>query len=174
MVHDGTACLDALSPGQQRVLELRAGVGPRTPHTRAGTAAILDISMPAVIRRERAGLRRLRALDCGGAAAGAGAGAPVSGPVARGLALTAAVRQGQSGAAAPSRTTGSAAQADGAVKDALADSGPGDTPPGTIELPQSAPESPGENLTLFAIVIGLTLLGFAAAAVARRRRRYLL
>jgi hypothetical protein len=184
-VRENGACLIALPTAQQRVLELRAGVGPRRPHTRAGTAAILDVSRATVIQRERAGLKRLRGLDCGG-----GGGAPVSGPMARGLALTAAFQQGQSAAmSAPatataggdddgSQTQGTTTEADKGdigVKDAVADSGPADPPAGTIQVPTSPAEGgSGSDAMLLAAIGALTLLGFGAAAIERRRRRYLL
>jgi hypothetical protein len=185
-VRENGACLIALPTAQQRVLELRAGVGPRRPHTRAGTAAILHVSRATVIQRERAGLKRLRGLDCGGS----GGAAPVSGPVARGLDLTAAAQQGQSAAmTAPatataggsgdgSQTQGTATEADKGdigVNDAVADSGPADPPAGTIQVPTSPAEGgSGSDAMLLAAIGALTLLGFGAAAIERRRRRYLL
>jgi hypothetical protein len=182
-VRENGACLTALPTAQQRVLELRAGVGPRRPHTRAGTAAILNVSRATVIQRERAGLKRLRGLDCGGS----GGGAPVSGPMARGLALTEAVQQGQSSAltappatatAGGSETKGTATEADKGdigVKDAVADSGSTDPQPGTIQIPTSPAEGgSGSDAMLLAAIGALTLLGFGAAAIERRRRRYLL
>jgi hypothetical protein len=180
-VRENAACLTALPTAQRRVLELRAGVGPRRPHTRAGTAAILDVRRSTVIQRERAGLKRLRGLDCGGS----GGAAPVSGPVARGLALIEAVRQGQSAAMTATSTAdgGDGGQTKGTatgkgdigVKDAVADSGPTDPQPGTIQVP--APPSEGGSVSdamLLAVIGTLTLLGFGAAAIERRRRGYLL
>jgi hypothetical protein len=72
-----SGCLDELSGVQQRVLELRAGVGSASPRTRQGVARVLDIRVQRVRRIERNGLRRARALDradaCGGAALGGAA-----------------------------------------------------------------------------------------------------
>jgi hypothetical protein len=109
--------------------------------------------------------------------------------VARGLALTEAVRQGQS-AALTARATASAGGADGGqatgtateadngdigVKDAVADSGPTDPQPGAIQVPAPPSEGgAGSGAMLLAAIGALTLLGFGAAAIERRRRRYLL
>jgi hypothetical protein len=93
--------------------------------------------------------------------------------------MTAAVEQGQSAAtalapAAP-RATGTATQdGDIHVKYAIAGPGPADTPPGTLELPQPGGDDPRHDATLLAIVGALTVFGFAATAIERRRRRYLL
>ena len=54
-----------LSVPQRRVLVLRAGLGPRERHSRRATAAALDLPLARVRHRERAGLRRLRALAGG-------------------------------------------------------------------------------------------------------------
>ena len=67
-------CLDELAPTQQRVLELRAGVGAGPPRTRRGVARVMDIRVKQVWRLERRGLRNARAVarsdSCGSAAAG--------------------------------------------------------------------------------------------------------
>jgi hypothetical protein len=73
-------CLDDLSTSQQRVLELRAGVGAADPRSRRGVARVLDLRVDRVARIERRGLRNARALartdGCGSAAGGA---APILG-----------------------------------------------------------------------------------------------
>jgi hypothetical protein len=56
-------CLDALPARVRRVLVLRAGVGPARPHSRAGVARALGLSVRRVARLERRGLRTLRRLD---------------------------------------------------------------------------------------------------------------
>jgi hypothetical protein len=70
LVAASRGCLAALPAAERRVLVLRAGLGPRDPRSRRATAARLDVPLAAVRRRERAGVRQLRALggDCGGAA----------------------------------------------------------------------------------------------------------
>ncbi len=69
-------CLDELAQTQQRVLELRAGVGAGPPRTRRGVARVMDIRVKQVWRLERRGLRNARAVarsdGCGSAAAGGG------------------------------------------------------------------------------------------------------
>ena len=69
-------CLDELAHTQQRVLELRAGVGAGPPRTRRGVARVMDIRVKQVWRLERRGLRNARAVarsdSCGSAAAGGG------------------------------------------------------------------------------------------------------
>jgi hypothetical protein len=69
LVTASRSCLGMLPAAQRRVLVLRAGLGPRDPRSRRATAARLDLPLDTVRRRERAGLRELRALDgsCGGA-----------------------------------------------------------------------------------------------------------
>ena len=62
-----TGCLDDLSPGQRRVLRLRAGVGEQPARSRTGVAKRLDISVKRVARLETTGLRRLRTLHGRGA-----------------------------------------------------------------------------------------------------------
>jgi Sigma-70, region 4 len=73
-----SGCLDELPSTQQRVLELRAGLGEASPRTRRGVARELDIRVQRVRRIERRGLRRARELDRAGAcspvAAGGGGG----------------------------------------------------------------------------------------------------
>ncbi len=64
-----TACLDALSSAQRRVLMLRAGVGAGPPRSRGGVAKKLRISERRVVRLERTGLSRLRSLARQGACA---------------------------------------------------------------------------------------------------------
>ena len=77
-------CLDELAHDQQRVLELRAGVGAGPPRTRRGVARVMDIRVKRVWRLERRGLRNARAVarsdGCGSAAAGGGTIALPSGP----------------------------------------------------------------------------------------------
>jgi hypothetical protein len=69
-------CLDELSYGQRRVLQLRAGVGAGPPRSRRGVARTLDIRVDRVRKLERRGLRNARALaradGCGSASAGGG------------------------------------------------------------------------------------------------------
>jgi len=74
LVRAAGACLGGLPVAQRRVLALRAGIGARDPHSRRATAAALDLTVPEVRRRERAGLRQLRALagDCGSTASNGG------------------------------------------------------------------------------------------------------
>jgi hypothetical protein len=77
-------CLDELAYAQQRVLELRAGVGAGPPRTRRGVARVLDIRVKRVWRLERRGLRNARSVarsdGCGSAAASGGTSALASGP----------------------------------------------------------------------------------------------
>ena len=77
-------CLDQLASEQQRVLELRAGVGAGPPRTRRGVARVMDIRVKQVWRLERRGLRNARTVarsdGCGSAAAGGGTIALASGP----------------------------------------------------------------------------------------------
>jgi hypothetical protein len=72
-----SGCLDELSSAQRRVLVLRTGLGSADPRSRRGVARALDIRVRRVVRLERRGLRRARALDragaCGTASAGGGA-----------------------------------------------------------------------------------------------------
>ncbi|HYH89869.1 MAG TPA: sigma factor-like helix-turn-helix DNA-binding protein [Solirubrobacteraceae bacterium] len=67
------SCLDGLPALEQRVLELRSGLGPRRPRSRAGVGRALDLSPRRVGRLERRGLRRLRGLARGGRCAGGSA-----------------------------------------------------------------------------------------------------
>ena len=77
-------CLDELADDQQRVLELRTGVGAGPPRTRRGVARVMDIRVQWVSRLERRGLRNARAIarsdGCGSAAASGGASVLASGP----------------------------------------------------------------------------------------------
>jgi hypothetical protein len=71
-VGDLRQCVDQLSDPQQRVLTLRAGLGPLPPLSRTQVARRLDLTRGQTGRIERRGLRRLGALDgagrCGGVA----------------------------------------------------------------------------------------------------------
>lgn len=71
-------CLDDLRSGERRVLDLRAGVGPRVPLTRPQVALRLDLGVAQTGRIERRGLRRLDALAGAGACGGAGAAAAIT------------------------------------------------------------------------------------------------
>ena len=58
---------------ERRVLSLRAGVGRLRAHTRSQVARITHLRRVRVIKLERRGLRRLRALNRAGACQDAGA-----------------------------------------------------------------------------------------------------
>jgi hypothetical protein len=66
-------CLSRVPRSERRVLSLRAGVGRLRPHTRSEVARITHLRRARVIRLERGGLRRLRALNRAGACQDAGA-----------------------------------------------------------------------------------------------------
>ena len=76
-VADLRQCIDRLSDEQQRVLMLRAGLGPRPALSRTQVAHRLDLGRAQTGRIERRGLRRLGALDAAGRC-GAGGGAAAS------------------------------------------------------------------------------------------------
>jgi hypothetical protein len=61
-------CLAALPDSSRRVLELRSGIGPGRPRSRARVATMLELPARRVGRLERSGLRRVRAFarDGGG------------------------------------------------------------------------------------------------------------
>lgn len=67
-------CLDDLGPGERRVLDLRAGVGPGTPLSRPRVARRLGLGLAQTRRIERRGLRRLDTLASAGACGGATSG----------------------------------------------------------------------------------------------------
>ena len=67
-------CLDDLGPGERRVLDLRAGVGPGTPLSRSQVARRLGLGVSQTRRIERRGLRRLDTLASAGACGGATSG----------------------------------------------------------------------------------------------------
>jgi hypothetical protein len=73
------SCLPRLATGERRVLALRAGVGEQRPHSRAAVARITGWPRSRVLRLERQGLRRLRALGTCSTVAGAGLSAPAGG-----------------------------------------------------------------------------------------------
>ena len=91
-VEDARQCLDNLGPGERRVLGLRAGIGPRSPLTRAQVANRLDLGVAQTGRIERRGLRHLDAL--------AGAGACGGTATTAGSLMTAGARAGANGDAA--------------------------------------------------------------------------
>jgi hypothetical protein len=103
LVAASRGCLAALPAAERRVLVLRAGLGPRDPRSRRATAARLDVPLAAVRRRERAGVRQLRALggDCGGAAvspsAASAAGAMLASTTTAGTAAGGQARPGGDG-----------------------------------------------------------------------------
>ena len=66
-------CLSRVPRSERRVLSLRAGVGRLRPHTRSEVARITHLRRARVVKLERRGLRRLRALDRAGACQDAGA-----------------------------------------------------------------------------------------------------
>jgi hypothetical protein len=66
-------CLSRVPRSERRVLSLRAGVGRLRPHTRSEVARITHLRRARVIKLERRGLRRLRALNRAGACQDAGA-----------------------------------------------------------------------------------------------------
>ncbi|HEV7771691.1 MAG TPA: hypothetical protein VGO48_00230 [Conexibacter sp.] len=74
-------CLDDLGPGEQRVLGLRAGIGPGAPLTRPQVARRLDLGVTQTGRIERRGLRRLDALAGDGACGGVGGAVATAGPL---------------------------------------------------------------------------------------------
>ena len=67
------SCLDGGPALEHRVLELRSGLGPRRPCSRAGVGRALDLSPRRGGRLERRGLRRLRGLGRGGPCGGGAA-----------------------------------------------------------------------------------------------------
>jgi hypothetical protein len=66
-------CLSRVPRSERRVLSLRAGVGRLRAHTRSEVARITHLRRARVIKLERRGLRRLRALNRAGACQDAGA-----------------------------------------------------------------------------------------------------
>ena len=66
-------CLSRVPRSERRVLSLRAGVGRLRPHTRSEVARITHLRRARVVKLERRGLRRLRALNRAGACQDAGA-----------------------------------------------------------------------------------------------------
>jgi hypothetical protein len=66
-------CLARVPRSERRVLSLRAGVGRLRPHTRTEVARITHLPRARVVKLERRGLRRLRALNRAGACQDAGA-----------------------------------------------------------------------------------------------------
>jgi hypothetical protein len=77
-VEQGRQCLDDLGPGERRVLDLRAGLGPGMPLTRPQVARRLALGVAQTGRIERRGLRRLDALAGAGAGACGGVGTAVA------------------------------------------------------------------------------------------------
>ena len=170
-------CLDELSRRQERVLELRAGVGSAAPRTRGDVARILDLRVRRVQRIERNGLRRARRLDRAGACTSAVAGGG------------AAVISTSSLAGTTSRGRGSGGDGDGGGGDeslgggTLRDSSPdGNGGSGDVrgetqtQLPPPVGGGPSEQAggTSLWVAVGLMLLaglaGFATPALRDRLR----
>ncbi len=163
-----SGCLDELSGVQQRVLELRAGVGSASPRTRQGVARVLDIRVQRVRRIERSGLRRARALDradaCGGVALGGAA------PVLR----TGSLAGTSGGGDAPGDESLGGGTPAGGGDDSTPNGGSGDVrgetatpPPPALGGPRESPEG-----TSLWVAVGLMLLaalaGFATPALRDR------
>jgi Sigma-70, region 4 len=164
-----SGCLDELSSRQQRVLELRAGMGSASPRTRSGVARVLDIRVDRVRRIERRGLRRARALDRAGAcgAAVAGGGAQIISTSS--LAGTSGGGGGESlGGGTPRDGDGGSPPPDSESGDVRGESA-GQLPPPRLDGPRDQAEG-----TSIWVAVGLMLLaalaGFATPALRDRMR----
>jgi hypothetical protein len=174
-------CLDAVPARMREVLVLRSGLGPAVRHSRAGVAALLDLSVRVVTRIEHRGVRRLEALDrrtgCSGSAAPrvttilAAAGLPVSvAPSFPSATVTSAH------ATAPTSTSDQA-HADAAGPKASS-AGPSTPDSGGVlgESENRTPPAaaaplarPGDGDFTFAVMVLALLVAVASGAVAVRR-----
>jgi hypothetical protein len=162
-------CLDELPSTQRRVLELRAGVGKAAPHTRGAVARALDLRVLRVLRIERRGLRRARALDRSGACASAAAGGGT--PVISTSSLAGTSGGGDDGAAPGKESLGGGTPRESAP----ADGGAGDVRGETAAQPPpplgGGPREQAEGTSLWVAVALMLLAGVAGFATPALRDR---
>jgi hypothetical protein len=157
-------CLSRVPRSERRVLSLRAGVGRLRAHTRGEVARITHLRRARVIKLERRGLRRLRALNRAGVCQDAGAAT---------TAMTVAPGTGTGTPAPPAGTSGdrSAVLAEhhsGASKDSGSQG-----KPERAELSITRPSTSGPRGSSFdvALVLGpLALLAFLLVITREVRR----
>ena len=146
-------CLSRVPRSERRVLSLRAGVGRLRAHTRSQVARITHLRRARVIKLERRGLRRLRALNRAGACQDAGAAT---------TAMTVAPGTGTGTPAPPAGTSGdrSAVLAEH-HSSASKDSG-SQGKPERAELSISRPSTSGPGGSSFDLALVLGPLAFLA------------
>ena len=146
-------CLSRVPRSERRVLSLRAGVGRLRAHTRSQVARITHLRRARVIKLERRGLRRLRALNRAGACQDAGAAT---------TAMTVAPGTGTGTPAPPAGTSGdrSAVLAEH-HSSASKDSGSHGKPE-RAELSISRPSTSGPGGSSFDLALVLGPLAFLA------------
>jgi hypothetical protein len=170
-------CLDELAYAQQRVLELRAGVGAGPPRTRRGVARVLDIRVKRVWRLERRGLRNARSVarsdGCGSAAASGGTSALASGPSRPDGTGPGRGSDAPETSAGPAAPDGAETGPDGAETELTAVRGtaPESAPPGFANGGSRLESATGTSLW---VAVGLMLLaalaGFATPSLRGRLR----
>ncbi|HET9739266.1 MAG TPA: hypothetical protein VFP78_14215 [Solirubrobacteraceae bacterium] len=183
-----SSCLDDISSLQRRVLLLRAGLGAGPARSRRSVARKLDIRPRRVMRLERRGLRRVRALVRGGVcgAGDGGTGVPSGGAAAGaggargggGSAILASA-DGASGSAGAGDTSAGSGSTTGSGSDGGESGGVrGESDSRPPELFSTGGAGSGSSAvpggTPIAIALALVLLaalaGFAAPQVGRRVR----
>ena len=172
-----------MSTLQRRVLLLRAGVGAGPPRSRQRVARRLDLRLRRVMRLERTGLRKVRALvrggSCGGGDGGSGAAAGSGSTGGDGGGVMLASANGVSAAAGADgvdsgsgSSSGSGSGSGGGNGESGGVRGESDSTPGLFGNGDVAGPSAVPGGTPLIIGIALILLaalaGYAAPQVGRR------
>jgi hypothetical protein len=182
-----SSCLDDVSSLQRRVLKLRAGVGAGPARSRRRVARRLDLRPRRVMRLERTGLRKVRALVRGGSCGADEGGAGVPGGGAAGsagdgdgapFAASAGGASGSAGTGGASAGSGSsAAGGSGSGGESGGVRGESDTRPpelfsnGGVGSGNSSAVPGGTPVVIaLALVLLAALAGFAVPQVGRRVR----
>jgi hypothetical protein len=145
-------CLSRVPRSERRVLSLRAGVGRLRPHTRSEVARITHLPRARVIKLERRGLSRLRALNRAGACQDAAATTTVAMPAP--------------GTGTPVPPAGGSAQRSGVLAEhhssASSKDGGSQGKPERAELSISRPATSGPGGSSFDLALVLGPLAFLA------------
>jgi hypothetical protein len=177
-------CLGAISLRTRRVLVLRAGLGTAERHSRAGVAAVLDLTVRRVARIERRGVRTLRRLSrttgCASSLSGGSIGLGTGGSTAAGAPPDLASFSPESALGGAMAVLGSSGPADSG-DDALggdqssSSSGAGAVLGTSAEhtLPKAiAPiTQPGSDLSIVVMLLALAIAAAAGVLAVRRELR---